>query len=90
MTCFIGNPLTLGSFGGNGRGNGHCVSMSPDERARHLYICGATRTGKSKLLEDCIRQDILAWPRSGCGMLVLDRHGALVDNVMKFAAARDL
>ena len=64
--------------------------MSPQERARHLYICGATRTGKSKLLEDLIRQDILAWPRSGCGMLVLDRHGSLYDGVMKWAAALDL
>jgi hypothetical protein len=86
MTRFIGNSLMLGF----GRDDASSVLMTPAERARHLYVCGATRTGKSKLLEDCIRQDILAWPRSGCGMLVLDRHGALVDNVMKFAAARDL
>jgi hypothetical protein len=86
MARYIGNPLTLGSFGRDG----HCVRMTPAERARHLYVVGATRTGKSKLLEDCIRQDILAWPRSGCGMLVLDRHGSLNDNVLKWAAANDL
>lgn len=86
MKRFIGNPLTLGSLGG-GR---QSVAMTPAERARHLYVVGATRTGKSKLLEDCIRQDLLAWPRSGCGMLVLDRHGSLNDGVLKWAAACDL
>jgi len=85
MSRYIGNPLALGSIR-----TGGLVHMSQQERARHLYICGATRTGKSKLLEDLIRQDILAWPRSGCGMLVLDRHGSLFDGVMKWAAALDL
>src|SRR5437588_3314340 len=87
MAPYIGNPLTLGRTIGGGK---DVVLMSPKERARHLYILGATRTGKSKLLEDLIRQDILAWPRSGCGMLVLDRHGSLFDGVMKWAAALDL
>ena len=86
MARYIGNPLALGSL----RGRSECVHMTAAERARHLYVVGATRTGKSKLLEDCIRRDILAWPRSGCGMLVLDRHGSLFDNVMKWAAACDL
>ena len=86
MAQLLGNSLSLGCI----RGGVEVVHMSAAERARHTYIVGATRTGKSKLLEDCIRQDILAWPRSGCGMLVIDRHGSLYDNTVKWAAARDL
>jgi Type IV secretion-system coupling protein DNA-binding domain len=87
MAPFIGNPLTLGLNLGSGR---NLVSMTDADRARHLYIVGATRTGKSKQLEDCVRQDILAWPRSGCGALVIDRHGSLYDNLIAWAAAQDL
>ncbi|MDF2435247.1 MAG: hypothetical protein JWP44_4878, partial [Mucilaginibacter sp.] len=87
MAPFIGNPLTLGLTLGSGR---NLVSMTDADRARHLYIVGATRTGKSKQLEDCVRQDLLAWPRSGCGVLLIDRHGSLYDNLIAWAAAQDL
>jgi hypothetical protein len=87
MAPFFGNPLTLGLSLGSGR---NLVSMTEADRARHLYIVGATRTGKSKQLEDFVRQDILAWPRSGCGVLVIDRHGSLYDNLIAWAAAQDL
>ncbi len=86
MAPYFGNPLTLGSIGGGK----DLLHMTAAERARHLYIVGATRTGKSKLLEDGIRQDMLASPRSGCGLMLLDRHGSLFDNIMKWAAASDL
>jgi hypothetical protein len=49
------------------------------DRRRHLYVVGKSGTGKSKLLELLIIEDILA----GQGVGVLDPHGDLVDNVMK-------
>ncbi len=49
------------------------------DRRRHLYAVGKSGTGKSKLLELLIQQDIL----SGKGIGVLDPHGDLVDNVLR-------
>jgi hypothetical protein len=49
------------------------------DRRRHLYTVGKSGTGKSKMLELLIQQDILA----GKGVGVLDPHGDLVDNVLR-------
>ncbi|HQH26837.1 MAG TPA: DUF87 domain-containing protein, partial [Oligoflexia bacterium] len=49
------------------------------DRRRHMYTVGKSGTGKSKLLELLIRNDIFA----GKGIGVLDPHGDLVDNVLK-------
>src|SRR5947209_1344146 len=87
MAPFFGNPLVLGRKLANGK---QLVRMTAAQRARHLYVVGATRTGKSKQLEDCVRQDIAAWPQSGCGLLVLDRHGSLYDNLLSWTAAADM
>src|SRR5262249_16939237 len=53
---------------------------------KHLYICGGTGTGKSKFLENLIRQDICNWSKSRCGMLVLDPHCSLYDNLINWLA----
>lgn len=50
-----------------------------EDRRRHLYCVGKSGTGKSKLLELLIREDILA----GHGVGVLDPHGDLVDSVLR-------
>lgn len=50
------------------------------DRRRHLYIVGKSGTGKSKMLELLINADIQA----GKGVGVLDPHGDLVDNVLKY------
>ncbi len=50
------------------------------DRRRHLYVVGKSGSGKSKLLELLIKEDLEA----GKGVGVLDPHGDLVDNVMKF------
>ena len=60
--------------------------LKPETRSTHLYICGSTGTGKSKLLEYLIRQDIAKWYRSRCGMLLLDPHGSLYDGIMNWMA----
>lgn len=48
------------------------------DRQSHLYVIGKTGTGKSTLLENLIRQDILA----GRGLALLDPHGDLVQKVL--------
>jgi len=50
------------------------------DRRRHLYAVGKSGTGKSKMLELLIKSDIEA----GKGVGVLDPHGDLVDNILRF------
>lgn len=50
------------------------------DRRRHLYCVGKSGSGKSKLLEMLIRDDIM----NGKGVAVLDPHGDLVDNVLRY------
>lgn len=47
------------------------------DRRAHMYILGKTGTGKSTLLENLIRQDLLR----GYGLALLDPHGDLVEKV---------
>lgn len=49
------------------------------DRRRHLYTVGKSGSGKSKLLELLIQNDI----NNGKGVGVLDPHGDLVDNVLR-------
>ncbi len=81
-----GNDLILGKLAGR---NGS-LRFSRELRDKHLYLCGGTGTGKSKFLENLIRQDILNWPKSKCGLLILDPHGSLYDNVIKWLAWNNL
>ncbi|MDD4062646.1 MAG: DUF87 domain-containing protein, partial [Candidatus Pacebacteria bacterium] len=48
------------------------------DRRRHFYNIGMTGTGKSTLLREMIRQDIL----NGNGVGVIDPHGELVDHTL--------
>jgi len=78
----IGNNLNLGDLlGGNST-----LTLSRTERDKHLYVCGGTGAGKSKFLEHLIRQDIVAWRRSRCGLLLIDPHGSLYDNLINWMA----
>ncbi|MEQ1857490.1 MAG: type IV secretory system conjugative DNA transfer family protein [Longimicrobiales bacterium] len=54
------------------------VRLSAEARMQHMYVIGASGTGKSTLLENLILQDIA----SGHGVGVLDPHGDLVDEVL--------
>ncbi len=49
------------------------------DRRRHLYTVGKSGSGKSKLLELLIQNDI----KNGKGVGILDPHGDLVDNVLR-------
>lgn len=50
------------------------------DRERHMYIIGKSGSGKSKLQETLIIEDI----NKGKGVGVIDPHGDLVDNVLKY------
>ncbi|MBU1683449.1 type IV secretion system DNA-binding domain-containing protein [Patescibacteria group bacterium] len=50
------------------------------DRRRHLYVVGKSGSGKSKMLELLINEDI----KYGKGVCILDPHGDLVDAVLRF------
>jgi hypothetical protein len=61
---------------------GRPVMLTDKERARHIHVLGAIGTGKSKLLEHMIRQDIAR----GRGLCLIDPHGTLADGVEQWCA----
>src|SRR5262245_44500264 len=77
-----GNDLNLGNLAGRNA----MLRFPRSLRDKHLYCCGGTGTGKSKFLEHLIRQDIVNWRKSKCGLLVLDPHGSLYDSLMNWLA----
>jgi hypothetical protein len=54
------------------------VRLTPNQRVQHTHIIGASGTGKSTLLFNLIRQDIVR----GDGVAVLDPHGDLIDRIL--------
>lgn len=71
------------------RGETRDVNITDDDRRRHLYLIGQTGTGKSALLTEMIRQDILA----GRGLCFIDPHGQSVEEVLGYvpeSRARDV
>jgi GTPase SAR1 family protein len=56
------------------------IYMSPEDRLRHLYIIGQTGTGKTTLLKQMIRQDIL----NGDGVCMIDPHGSDIQDVLSY------
>ncbi|MBU3964679.1 type IV secretion system DNA-binding domain-containing protein [Patescibacteria group bacterium] len=46
-----------------------------EDRRRHFYLVGQTGTGKTSLLQEMIRQDIL----NGEGLGIIDPHGELIE-----------
>lgn len=86
MRHSLGNDLVLGKLPACNRSLG----LARSERDKHLYVCGGTGTGKSKFLENLIRQDIRNWSKSRCGMLVIDPHGSLYDSLINWLAWTEL
>lgn len=54
------------------------IGLSQEERRRHVYILGATGTGKSTMLLSMLKQDI----ENNKGLCLIDPHGDLVDQVL--------
>jgi len=55
------------------------VAISRDARRRHVYIVGATGTGKSTLLLNVMSQALVA----GEGLTMVDVHGDLADGLLQ-------
>lgn len=84
-----GNDLILGRATRDGR-PGPPVRMPAKYRHEHMYVAGSTGTGKSKFLEAMIRNDILNWRENRCGLLLMDPHGKLYDDVLAWATRYQL
>jgi hypothetical protein len=67
--------MLLGRLSG---AHGHAVHVTQADRARHVYIIGATGCGKSTLLHNMIVQDM----RMGEGVCLIDPHGDLYRQVL--------
>ncbi len=60
------------------------VAISRDARRRHVYIVGATGTGKSTLLLNLMAQAVTA----GEGLTVIDVHGDLAEGLLSLIPPR--
>ena len=58
--------------------------IAPEDRNRHMYVVGASGSGKSYFLQSLIQQDI----DNGEGCCVIDPHGELYDNLVAYCAAK--
>ena len=54
------------------------IGLNQEERRRHMYILGATGTGKSTMLLSMINQDM----QNGKGLCVIDPHGELIESIL--------
>lgn len=59
-------------------GEARPVSLSSEQRSRHIHVIGSTGSGKSTLLLNLIKQDM----ELGNGLCVIDPHGDLIDEVV--------
>jgi hypothetical protein len=60
------------------RGEETLVRIKDNDRRRHVYVVGKSGTGKSVLLANMAKQDVV----NGKGICVVDPHGDLVDDVL--------
>lgn len=61
------------------RGVERKIAIGDDDRRRHMFIIGATGTGKTELLKSMIMQDI----KNGKGICFMDPHGDAVEDILK-------
>jgi hypothetical protein len=54
------------------------IGLTKEERVRHMYVIGATGTGKSTMLLSMINQDL----QNGKGVGVVDPHGDLAETII--------
>jgi hypothetical protein len=85
MPRLSAHDLKLGTILGRSEESDSTTLVMPGEcRDKHLYVAGATGSGKSMFLENLLRQDILSARRTGSSIVLLDPHGSLYDGVMNW------
>lgn len=62
------------------RGVKRTIRIARTDRQRHMYIIGKSGSGKSYLMTNMIIQDIM----NGDGVCVMDPHGDLANDILKF------
>ncbi|MEO7216325.1 type IV secretion system DNA-binding domain-containing protein [Mucilaginibacter sp.] len=75
---YLGHPHVLGT--NTHQGDEVQVTISANQRLKHMHVIGATGTGKSTLLLTSIIQDIA----NGEGVAVLDPHGDLIESILSW------
>jgi hypothetical protein len=56
------------------------IGLTSEERLRHMYVIGATGTGKSTMLLSMITQDL----KNGKGLCLIDPHGDLAETTINY------
>lgn len=75
-------PIPIGH-----RANGAPLALMPELRqSTHMHVIGGSGKGKSKFLEWLIRRDI----REGHGLCVIDWHGTLFKDLVRYCAHLDV
>lgn len=74
------NPFAAAEF----REGHQLIGLDEKARMRHIYVTGMTGVGKSTLLENMIINDI----ESGAGVVIIDPHGELVDEILHKVSAK--
>ncbi len=64
------------------RNNTEKIHLSPSEKSGHAYIIGGSGAGKTTLIENCLRHEIV----QNRGFCLLDAHGDLSEKITKFIA----
>ncbi len=78
----IPGALDFGWYWSENKEELQMAKIAEKDRATHLYVIGATGTGKTKFLEFLIQQDI----EKGNGFGVIDPHGDLIEDIKGFLA----
>ncbi len=62
------------------------VTLTPEEREAHMHVIGSSGSGKSKFLEQMIREDF----KNNQGFCLIDPHGTLYQEVLDYASHKVL
>jgi type IV secretory pathway TraG/TraD family ATPase VirD4 len=74
--------LSLGWYYSEGKRQFQMAKIPHKDRAVHMYVIGASGSGKTKFLEFPIQQDV----RLGNGFGIIDPHGDLIEETKGFLA----
>ena len=60
------------------KGKKRSIKLSDNERMKHLWLLGASGSGKSSLITKLVEQDI----KAGNGVCVIEPHGDLIEDII--------